>query len=150
LSAELESDLERTRGRMTELNARVTALSQAALLGADELDSADTQRRQQAHQTESLEQQLQAAIRRLAELRSQMEADKAGHLEEMRQAARLQNDVVSYKAHMDNLRREYDRLRLRSEQAAEHLASLDIELKELTEADEALQSRLGGVRQNLA
>ena len=44
---------------------------------------------------------------------------------------------------MDNLTREHSRLRQRSEQAEEHLASLDLELQELTTADEALQSRAG-------
>ena len=74
--------------------------------------------------------------------RRRSKCDKADHLEQMRQAARLQNDAVSYKAQVDNLRRGRERLRLKTEQAAEHLASLDLELQELTEADEALQARL--------
>ena len=49
----------------------------------------------------------------------QVERDKDEHLEQMRQAARLQNDAVSYKAQVDNLSRERERLRQRSEQAAE-------------------------------
>src|SRR5207245_586608 len=58
-------------------------------------------------------------------------------------------DAVSYKAQMDNLRREGERLRLKSEQAAEHLASLALELQQLSQADEALQARLGAARQGL-
>jgi chromosome segregation protein len=51
---------------------------------------------------------------------------------------------------VDNLRRERERLRLRSEQAAEQLTSLDLELQELTAADEGLQARLASARQRLA
>ncbi|TMQ32643.1 MAG: hypothetical protein E6K70_17440, partial [Planctomycetota bacterium] len=65
-------------------------------------------------------------------------------------AAHLQNDVVSIKAQVDQLQRGRERLRQRSEQAAGHLASLDVELQELTQADEALQARLAGARQTLA
>src|SRR5262249_12426690 len=72
------------------------------------------------------------------------------HLEQMRQAARRHNDAVSYKAQLDNLSRERGRLRLRTEQAAEHLASIDLELEELTAAEEGLQARLGAARQVLS
>ena len=88
--------------------------------------------------------------KRLAELKTQVERDKADHLDQMRQTARLQNDAVSFKAQVDNLNRERGRLRARSEQAAEHLASLDLELQELVSADDALQTRLNGARQVLA
>src|SRR5262249_6323504 len=77
-------------------------------------------------------------------------ADKNEHLEQMRQAAHLQNDVVSYRAQLDNLVRERERLRLKAEQAVEHLASLDTELKQLGEAEESLQVRLAARRQALA
>jgi chromosome segregation protein len=67
----------------------------------------------------------------------------------MRQAARLQNDAVSFKARVDNLSRERIRVQTRSEQAAEHLASIDTELEELTDADHALQGRVGSARKAL-
>src|SRR5206468_211410 len=76
-------------------------------------------------------------------------ADKAEHLEQMRRAAHLQNDAISYKAQVDNLTRERERLRLKTAQAAESLASLDVELQALTEADSALQNRLQSARQAL-
>ncbi|HVS35458.1 MAG TPA: AAA family ATPase, partial [Gemmataceae bacterium] len=82
-------------------------------------------------------------------LRAQVGRDKDEHYESMRSAARLQNDAVSYRAQVDNLSREHQRLRQRSEQAVEHLASLDVELQELTAADETLQGRLGGARRTL-
>src|SRR5207248_1455290 len=86
---------------------------------------------------------------RLEALREQVRREKDEHLECMRQTARLQNDAVSYRAQVDNLAREQQRLRQRSEQAEEHLASLDVELQELSAADEALQGRLGEARKTL-
>ena len=68
----------------------------------------------------------------------------------MHRAAHLQNEAVASKAHVDNLVRERNRLRHRSRQAAENLASIDIELQDLTVADEKLQARLAAARQSLA
>ncbi len=150
LSGDLENDLASTRARMAGLNARVGALAESAAQAAAELNGAEAQAQEHRHGVRGLEEELNAAVQRLAELNHQVHADKAEHLEQMRQAARLQNDAVSYKAQVDNLRREHERLRLRSEQAVEHLASLDLELQELGQADEVLQARLGEARQDLA
>src|SRR6266478_2018293 len=149
LSGELETDLAATRSRLADLNARVSALAQAVAQAATELRLAQTQCDDQRRQVETFDDLLQDSERRLAELQNQVQTDKADHLEQMRQAARLQNDAVSYKAQLDNLRRERERLRLKSEQAAEHLASLALELQQLSQADEALQARLGAARQGL-
>src|SRR5262249_54954091 len=67
----------------------------------------------------------------------------------LREAARLQNDAVSYKVQVDNLTRERARLFQRSEAAVERLASLDLDLQELTSADDALQQRLANAREAL-
>jgi len=147
LSAELETELGRTRGRLVELNTRVGVLADAVARAGDELRGAEVQGEAKRQIARSLEQELQAAIARLAELDRQIQTDKAEHLEQMRQAAHLQNDAVSYKAQVDNLRRERDRLRQKTEPAAESLASLDLELQELTEADDSLQARLATARQ---
>jgi chromosome segregation protein len=150
LSAELEVDLARMRTHAAELSARVAALAEAAAQAAGELGAVDTQCLEQRRGLRDLEEEHHAAVLRLAELHQQVEADKADQLEQMRQAARLQNDAVSYKAQVDNMRRECERLRLKTEHAAETLVSIDVELKELTEAEEALQAKLAFVRQNLA
>jgi chromosome segregation protein len=149
LAADLESDLAATRARMTELNARVAALAEAAGRAAAELAVVEAQATDQRTQLGRLEDELGAAVARLAELHNQVQADQAEHLEQMRQAARLHNDAVTYQAQIDNLRRERERLHQRTEQAAEHLASLDLELEELTQADEAHQHRLTTARQTL-
>ncbi|HZT83123.1 MAG TPA: AAA family ATPase, partial [Gemmataceae bacterium] len=150
LSADLDADLARARARLAELTARVAALAEADAHAAAELHAAEEQYAGRQSALRQLEQEQEAAARRLTELQAQLHDDKEAHLEQMRQAARLQNDAVSHKAHVDNLSRERERLRLRSEQAAEHLASLDVELQELTEADTDLQNRLAAARQALA
>jgi chromosome segregation protein len=150
LSGDLEADLVATRGRMAELTARVTTLSSAAAEAAGEVAKAESQGEEQRQNARALDEALQAVVARLEELRRQVQADKAEHLDQMRQAARLHNDAVTYKAQVDNLARERERLRLKTAQAAEHLASLDVELQELTRADEALQARLGAARQKQA
>jgi chromosome segregation protein len=147
LAADQETELARTRARLIELSTRVTSLSEAVTKARDELRDAEAQGEVKRQAARTLEQELQTAVSRLAELGRQIQADKAEHLEQMRQAARLQNDAVSYKAQVDNLRRERERLRVKTEQATEDLASLDLELQELTEADNKLQARLATARQ---
>jgi chromosome segregation protein len=149
LSSDLETDLRQTRSRLSELAFRVAALTASTAQAAAELQGVLTQCEEQRGGAQLLEAELAAVEARLEELHQQAAADKDEHLEQMRQAARLQNDAVSYKAQVDNLRREHERLRLRTEQAAEHLASLDVELQELTAVDEQLQGRLSAARQAL-
>ncbi|HLJ91558.1 MAG TPA: chromosome segregation protein SMC [Gemmataceae bacterium] len=150
LSADLEKNLTQMRARLSELDGRVNALAEAAGLAAQDLRRVDAQCQVHRQGVEALEQELQATVGRLTELQNQVEADKASHLDQMRLAARLQNDAVSFKAQVDNLRRERERLRLKTEQATEDLASIDLELEELSEADETLQAKLTASRQELA
>ncbi|HEV3082065.1 MAG TPA: chromosome segregation protein SMC [Gemmataceae bacterium] len=149
LSEQLASDLTRTRASVTELNSHVAALAETAAKAAAEVRGVDSQCQEQRRGLALLEQEHHQAVLRLAELHKQIQTDRAAHLEKMRQAAHLQNDVVSYKGQIDNLSRERERLRLKNEQAAEHLASLDLELQELTAADEKLQARLAAARQKV-
>jgi chromosome segregation protein len=150
LSADLEAELGRTRGRLAELSGRVAALAETVRRSRDELREVEALGEGQREASRALEEGLQATVNRLAELAQQVSADKDSHLEQMRRLALLQNDAISYKAQVDNLLRERDRLRHRTEQAAESLASLDVELEQLTGADATLQSRLAGARQRLA
>jgi len=149
LSVDLEAELDRTRRRLTELATRVTALEAAVARAAEQLTSA--QQETEAHRTDAqtLEAELQTTERRWTELQQQIAADQAEHLEQMRRAAHWHNEAVASKAHVDNLRRERDRLQHKSAQAAEHLASLDIELSELSAAEQEVQQRLTGARQRL-
>jgi chromosome segregation protein len=149
LVADLETELSGTRLHLAELNRRVASLAAAVAAGAEELREVETQSLAQREAVRRAEETLAATDERLTALAAQVDADKAEHLDSMRQAARLQNDAVSYKAHLDNLARERERLRQKSEQAVEHLASLDVELEELTRAETALQDRLSAARGTL-
>jgi chromosome segregation protein len=150
LSADLEADLARTGVQLAGLVGRLAALAETTARSASELEGVETDCRTQRQAVAALEAELQAAVARLHELQAQVQADKAEHFDQMRRAAKLQNDAVSYKAQVDQLRREHERLRLKTEQAAEHLATLDVELEELSQADEVLQARLTVSRQTLA
>jgi chromosome segregation protein len=149
LTGDLETDLASTRARLTELSARVTSLVRAAASALEELEGAEVQGQKQRGIVKALDEQLAEATARLAELQAQIQADQVEHLEQVRQASRLHNDAVTSHAQINTLRRERERLLLRTEQAAGHLASLDLELQELTQADEALQGRLAGARQTM-
>jgi chromosome segregation protein len=150
LTGDLETDLASTRARLTELNARVTSLFRAAGGALEELESAEVQGQKQRSIVKALDEQLTEATAKLSELQIQIQADQVEHLEQVRQASRLHNDAVTSHAQINTLRRERERLLQKTEQAAGHLASLDLELQELTQADETLQGRLAGARQTLA
>jgi chromosome segregation protein len=149
LTADLEGELSRTRLALAELDGRVASLADAAEQVTAELRQAEAQSQEQRVGVRAIEDELQRVVLRLAVLQKQVAADQEAHLESMRQAARLQNDAVSHRAHTENLTRQRDRLHRQSEEAAENLASVDLELQELTRADEELHARLAVARQGL-
>jgi chromosome segregation protein len=142
LSTDLEKELAKVRDQINELTATLTSLHRSLQAAHSDLTAAQQEAAAQQQRTAALEEGLQAIVNRLEQVQQQLETDKAQHLDQMRQAARLQNDAVSYKAQLDNLQRELTRLRQKSAQAAETLASIDVELEELTEADTSLQQKL--------
>jgi chromosome segregation protein len=150
LSADLETELSGTRARRNDLGLRLAGLAVAAAEAGAELKSAETQGQEERRRVAGLEADLERTVERLAELSRQVESDKAEHLEYMRQAARLRNDCVGYQAQVDTLVRERTRLGRKTAQVAESLASLDLELQELTGAEAAVQARLAAARQALA
>src|SRR5262249_787886 len=115
LSQQLEADLARMQARVTELNSLVASLAETATEAGQELRGVDGQCQEQRHGLAQYEQEHHAAVQRLAELHAQVQSDKAEHLEQMRHAAHLQNDVVSFKAQVDQLWRERERLRLKTD-----------------------------------
>jgi chromosome segregation protein len=146
LSADLEAEIQRTRQRLTELAVRVGALAESARHAQEELSQAEAQTAEQRRAADEREAALQTTLGRLSELNRQSAADKIEHLEQMRQAAHWQNEAVAGKAHVDNLRRERERLRQRSTLAAQSLASIDLELEDLVATDSQLGARLGAAR----
>ncbi len=150
LSVSLAQDLEQTRKQLAEADRQLAGLSQTAATARHEVASAEQQFAIQQQATQTQVQALKATESRLATLGQLAHRDKEVHVEAMRLSGKLQNDVISYKASVDNLTRERERLRLRSEHAAESIASLDVELQQLNAADETLQARVGSARQALA
>jgi chromosome segregation protein len=149
LVVDVESDLGQTRQRLVGLTRHVASLADSAARSREELQQVEGHGAVQRQAVGALEEGLQTTVARLATLHEEVQRDKSEHFNSMRQAAHLQNDAVSYKAQVDNLSRERERLLHRSEQAAEHLASLDLELEQLTQADSGLQGRLAQARQVL-
>ncbi len=149
LADEIEKELTRARQRRAELNQHVAALAESSGQIEEELRHVEAQCQAQVQIVEEHEQQQQATKARLAELRQQVEREEGEHLECMREAIKLKNDALSYRARVDDLTRGRARLLHRSEQAVEGLASLDLELRELSAAEEELQARQAGARQAL-
>jgi chromosome segregation protein len=150
LVGDVEQELSGTRQRLAGLKQHVAALAAKAAEAAAEWRQVDAQGAQQRADVEALEQQLRESEAELTRLHAQVDCDKDLHFQLMRQSARLQNDVVSFKAQVDNLTRERARLQQRSEHAAEQVASLDVELTELKAADDVLHGRLSTARAALA
>lgn len=149
LTNDLEVELQATRNRLVGLTLRVQSLAETMRTAEASLAEATVQLNQQRQEVDLHERNLKSAAARLGELQSQIAADKTQHLEEMRRAAHLQNEAVAAKAQVDNLRRERDRLRQRSDLAAVNLASVDLELQELLQAEAILLDRLHQARTRL-
>jgi chromosome segregation protein len=100
----------------------------------------------QQHLVEHLDAVVVETERRLAELREEIEQLTNAELEHMREEGKQENEAGFHKAQLSNKTHERHRLRLKKEQAAEDLASLDIELEELTNVEQSRQNRLAQAR----
>ena len=85
-------------------------LAESAGRVGEELRQVEAACQAQRQDVQAREEQLQATETRLSELRQQVQREENEHLECMRQAGRLKNDAISYKAQVDNLTRERMRL----------------------------------------
>src|SRR5262249_2232784 len=145
-SVELDEELGRTRKRQAESAARAADLESAVARVRSEFTGGAAHADERRARVHEFEQRLHAAEAELTTLREQAEADRAEHLERMREAARFQNDVVSLKTRLDNLRSRRDGLTVRTAQAAETLASVDLELDALTRDESRTQQILADTR----
>ncbi|GIW82819.1 MAG: chromosome partition protein Smc [Gemmatales bacterium] len=148
LSSKLEADMMRMRRHLTDLSTRVASLAESARHSQQELEQGEALGQEKQRVVDELEKALGELDRRLAELQQQLQQDQSQHLEKMREAARLHNDAVSFKAQVDNLERERQRLQARSQHVAESLAHLDSELESLHRADSELQEKLRACQAN--
>jgi chromosome segregation protein len=150
LSKELEQDLKGSGARLTDLNAKVAHLTDAARTAANDVRAVETETDAQRQSLARCEHALEATISRLALLQQEVQTDKANHFELVRKVGRLQNDASTFKTQMDHLGRDRDRLKLKTELATQSLAALELELTELNQADDSLQARTAHSRQTLS
>src|SRR5262245_28165589 len=149
-AVDTEADVARIRRLSADADARIAGLTAARHSAETECQAADDQCHAQRRQVQGLSQRLHELVSQLANFARQIEADKVEHLERMRQVVRLQNDATHARAHLEQLRRERDRLSHKNAQAAEHLEKLDLELDTLVQAEGGLQGTLSNARQTLA
>ena len=121
LTGDLETELQQTRKRLTELTVRVPRFAETMRSRGRLAARGDAAGRDASGRKCSASRALcKPPVSRLAELQA---ADRAptrrSTSSEMRRAAHLQNEAVASKAQVDNLRRERDRLRQRSDVAAD-------------------------------
>lgn len=145
----LEAEIARTREECVLETQRIAEVAAAVAAADGELRTAADRCACQREAVERLAESTQHLAAEIARLQSQVEADQTEHLEQLRLAARTQNEAVSAQAQWEQLRRERDRLSHKSAQASEHLASLDLELETLGDADADLQTRLATARHSL-
>lgn len=149
-AADTEADVARVRRLLADVDGRIAGLTAARQSAESDCHGADEQCHGQRRQVQGLAQRLHELVTQLADFARQIEADKVEHLERMRQVVRLQNDATHARAHVEQLRRERDRLNHKNAQAAEHLEKLDLELDTLVQAETALQQTLSGAKSTLA
>lgn len=150
LARELAAEFDRCQARRQDLRQLADAAHAAVQLAAAEVASATAESAAEDGRATGAGEVVQAIAADIRTLRRQIEDDKIGHVERLREAARWQNDAVAVHALMDQLNREHDRLALRKSKAVEHLASLDVELNTLTRAEGDLHERLSAARNALA
>lgn len=145
-----EDELRQTRERLVALVLQVRELTSQCEAAATQRREAESACSDQRGKVGQLEEELAETERRISDLREEADRNQAEQFEKMNEAARQQNAAVGHKAQLDNLQRERDRVQRRSEQAEEHLASVDVELEELTAAEQDLQRRLTEARETQA
>jgi len=146
-ASEVERDLSRTRVQLAVLSRESASLSEANRLAEQELQRTEEEAAYKAQRVEELEAALAGLEARLNQLHDEIARARGEHLEQMRRMAQFDNNAVSHRTRLENLRRERDRLQLRGHQASETLSALEQEVTQLLAVDEALQGQLSAARE---
>ncbi len=139
---ELEHELNQARQRLAALAIQAGELAESLIRARDESQMVEGYCQEQRQSADQRTGELARLEKQLAELHIAVDQEQARHMDQVGVAARLHNDALGYKTQMTALERERSRLRQRGDQAAENLATLDLELEELLAAESALQERL--------
>ncbi len=146
---ELETELAQAQAQFWESTRTWRELAEATAQASRDLKEIEDHVERQRQAVEQAEVCLAQSADRLAVLRRRLEAERTEHLEQMRLASRLQNDVITLLARLDNLRARREGLSSRNAETVEHLTQIDRLLAELRESEEHLQRMLTTVRSEL-
>jgi chromosome segregation protein len=148
-SADLQTDLAATAARLNELDSRLTLLSSTLADAHDNTRAVEIARTEDQHRLAALQSSWEESSARMNDVRAQLQADQAEHLECMRQAAHCHNEVASRKTEVEALGRERDRLAQKAIHAANALAALRAQVGGLQENGQVIQARLAAARRVL-
>jgi chromosome segregation protein len=149
-AANLDDEEQTLQVSLAEMAEKVALLAGNVEQARVEVRAVEETATEQRDVVGQLQAESQRGESRLAELQAEGTAAQDEHMESMRLSARLQNDAVGYHARLEQLYRERNRLQHRREQAAETLASLDVELGHLRGAEGQILQRLNRTRQTQA
>ncbi len=143
-----EEELRQSRVRLAGVIGEVAELAIACEQARAEMLQAQERCQEQERVVAGLKAELQDTERRLSDLRE--EERRLNHEELlflMNEEGKWHNEAIDYKAQLNTHLHQRDRLRQQSEAAAEDLSLLDVELRQLTAAEEELRGRLTIARQ---
>ncbi|MFQ3650008.1 MAG: chromosome segregation protein SMC, partial [Gemmataceae bacterium] len=145
-AAEVERDLRRTRSQLALLSHEAASLAEANRQAEAELHRTEEEVANKAQRVQELEAALADLETRLLRLQNDIAHARGEHLEQMRRIAQFDNNTVSHRTRLDNLRRERDRLQQRGRLASDTLSALEEEANQAAAEDEAIQSQLAAAR----
>lgn len=146
----LNVELARDRQRLETMERQLGDLTTAAQRAETECTTAEQQVQADSDAANQVVEQVRVIANSVAEIRGRLDDIKNEHLEQLREAARWQNDAVSVKAQIDQLTRERDRMTVRTNKVANNLNSLDAELESLRQAESQIEDRLTQARDQIA
>jgi chromosome segregation protein len=139
---DMELDLSESRQRLIQVRRDVAAITAQHERGTAERRAVEADCIAHRGVLSELEAKQAEANDHLQALRAQLQTDKDGLMEQMRQAARLHNEAVSRKAQAGTLAQHRDRLRNRTDATSHSLEQVDGEVRDLQVAEEQLQALL--------
>ncbi len=149
-SANLEQDLAQVRSQLHGVGRELAAMTGALDTACREREEAEAECSRRREAAQQAENDLSRTISRVHAWRDQVEADKVDLMEQLRQSARMHNEVVGLKAQADSLAHHRGRLERKTSQTRDDLAHTDNEVRGLQQGEEALQSRLDAARHELS
>ncbi|MFM7151845.1 MAG: chromosome segregation protein SMC, partial [Gemmataceae bacterium] len=142
------NDLDRDRALIFQQMRKLQGLTVQVDKTRMECQESAEKCRSQIEALATVEDKLSGHENALQELRKQKEIQEQLYLDQMRLAARYQNEAITVKAQLDNLVREKSRLVQRADLATQNLSTLDHEVAKLTLAEQALLNRICDLRTN--